>query len=119
LAYFLDLPTFEDERGNLTVVENVLPFDIKRFYHIYDVTSQRGGHRHIKTVQALICLNGSCDVYVNNGNEETTFSLTSPTQSLILQPEDWHTMDAFTEGSTLMVFASENFDKTDYINEKY
>jgi len=48
MAYIIDLPTFEDERGSLTVVEKLLPFDIKRFYYIYNVTDQRGGHRHKK-----------------------------------------------------------------------
>lgn len=119
MAYFIDLPTFEDERGNLTVVEKILPFDIKRFYYIYDVTSKRGGHRHIKTIQALICLNGGCDIYVNNGIKEQVYNLTEPNKVLILDPEDWHTMDNFSQGSTLMVFASEFFDNADYIEEKY
>ena len=67
MAYIIKLPTYADERGSLTVVEKLLPFDIKRFYYIYNATSQRGGHRHKKTTQALICLGGSCEIYVNNG----------------------------------------------------
>ena len=74
MAYIIDLPTFKDERGNLTVVEKLLPFDIKRFYYIYDVTEKRGGHRHKKTIQALICLGGSCEVYINDGEKEERFS---------------------------------------------
>lgn len=119
MAYLMKLPTFNDERGDLTVVEKILPFDIKRFYYIYDVKSKRGGHRHKKTVQALICLGGSCDIYVDNGTEEQTFSLNSPEQCLIVRAEDWHTMDNFSKGSTLIVFASEFYDRSDYIDEKY
>jgi len=70
MAHIIELPTFGDDRGNLTVVEKVLPFEIKRFYYIYDVSSQRGGHRHKKTIQALISLGGSCEIYVNDGKKE-------------------------------------------------
>ncbi len=119
MAYILELPTFGDERGNLIVVEELLPFDIKRFYYIYDVTSKRGGHRHIKTIQALISLGGNCEVYVNNGKNEEVFVLNTPSKCLILDPKDWHTMDKFSKGSTLLVFSSEFYDKDDYIDEEY
>ena len=103
MAYIIELPTFSDGRGDLTVVEDLLPFEVKRFYYIYNVTSQRGGHRHKKTTQALITLGGSSEIYVNNGRSETLFLLNSPDKCLILEPEDWHTMDKFSEGSTLLV----------------
>ena len=119
MAYIIDLPTFQDERGELTVMEKLLPFEIKRFYCIYGVTQKRGGHRHKKTIQALICLDGSCEVYVNDGQKKEIFLLDSPSKCLLLKPEDWHTMDKFTKGSTLLVFASEFYNKDDYISEEY
>ena len=75
MAHIIELPTFGDDRGNLTVVEKVLPFEIKRFYYIYDVSSQRGGHRHKKTIQALISLGGSCEIYVNDGKKRRNFCI--------------------------------------------
>ena len=119
MAHIIDLPTFEDNRGALTVVEKLFPFDIKRFYYIYDVNSKRGGHRHKKTIQALIMLGGNCEIYVNNGDMEEIFILNSPNKCLILNPEDWHTMDKFSKNSTLLVFSSEFYDKDDYIDEEY
>ena len=119
MAYIIDLPTFQDERGGLTVMEKLLPFEIKRFYCIYGVTQKRGGHRHKKTIQALICLDGSCEVYVNDGQKKEIFLLDSPSKCLLLKPEDWHTMDKFTKGSTLLVFASEFYNKDDYVMEEY
>jgi len=119
MAYIIELPIFEDERGNLTVVEKVLPFEIKRFYYIYEATDQRGGHRHKKTIQALICLGGSCEIYVNDGEKEEIILLNRPNKCLILDSKDWHTMDKFSKGSTLLVFSSEYYDKDDYIDERY
>lgn len=119
MAYLIDLPTYGDSRGNLTVVEKLLPFDIKRFYYIYDVTDKRGGHRHKKTMQALICLGGSCEIYLNDGIKEEIVALDSPNKCLIVETKDWHTMDKFTQGSTLLVFSSEFYDRDDYIDEEY
>jgi quercetin dioxygenase-like cupin family protein len=119
MSRIIKLPSFIDVRGSLTVVEKVIPFEIKRFYYIYDASSIRGGHRHKTTVQALICLGGSCEVYINNGEKEEVVLLDKPSKCLILDPEDWHTMDNFTQGATLLVFSSEYYDKNDYIDEKY
>ena len=120
MAYLIDLKTFTDKRGNLTVIEKSIPFDIKRIFYIYGVDSSvRGGHRHRKTIQAAICLQGSCHINNNNGKETAEFMLDSPHKCLILEPSDWHTMDRFTPNAILMVLASEYFDTNDYIFEPY
>lgn len=116
----IDLQTFTDKRGNLTVIEKVVPFDIKRIFYIYGVDdSKRGGHRHHKTIQAAICIKGTCTIYNNNGKEENTFVLDKPNKCLIIKPEDWHTMYDFSEDAILMVLASEYFDAADYILDPY
>src|SRR5882724_12001345 len=121
MAKFLDLKTFTDQRGNLTVIERSIPFDIKRIFYIYGVDSSvRGGHRHHKTIQAAICLQGSCRILNYDGtNERQDFYLERPDQCLILEPKDWHQMDLFSPNAILMVLASEYFSPEDYIYEPY
>lgn len=119
MAYVIDLPTFCDERGCLTVIEKVLPFEIKRVYYIYNTSGIRGRHRHKKTWQALISISGMCEIYVNNGKEENIFLLNRPDKCLVLKPEDWHSMFNFTENNILLVLASEHYDPNDYIDEEY
>lgn len=120
MAQLLDLKTFVDKRGNLTVIEKVIDFPIKRIFYIYGVDdSIRGGHRHKKTIQAAICLKGSCQIHNDNGQEQELFLLDKPNKCLIIEPEDWHTMDHFTPDAILMVLASEYFDQNDYIFEPY
>lgn len=118
MAYIIDLPSFHDERGSLTVFEKHLPFEVKRIYYIYNVKDCRGGHRHKKTIQALICLGGSCEIYLNDGKTEETVLLSNPSKCLIVEPKDWHTMDKFSENSTLLVISSEKYDMNDYLDEK-
>jgi dTDP-4-dehydrorhamnose 3,5-epimerase-like enzyme len=120
MARILDLKTFTDQRGNLTVIENVLPFEIKRIFYIYGVDdSTRGGHRHRKTHQAAIALKGSCTVTNNDGSKQEIFVLDHPAKCLLLEPKDWHQMQDFTPETILMVLASEYFDPGDYIYENY
>ena len=120
MAKFLKLDTFLDKRGNLTVIEKVVPFDIKRIFYIYGVDdSERGKHRHHKTLQAAVCLKGSCTIYNHDGEREEIFVLDSPSKCLILEPRDWHRMYNFSTDAMLMVLASEYFDKNDYIFDPY
>lgn len=120
MAKLIDLKTFTDARGNLTVIEKIIPFDVKRIFYIYGVDdSVRGGHRHKITVQAAICIKGSCRIYNNNGSDSEYFTLDNPSKCLLLSPDDWHSMDQFSEDAILMVLASAYFDAEDYIYEPY
>ena len=119
MAYLINLPTFNDSKGSLTVLEKLLPFEIKRLYYIYNVTDKRGGHRHKNNIQALICLGGMCEIYINDGIKNIIFVLDRPEKCLIIEAKDWHTMDKFSKGSSLLVLSSEYYDKNDYINKKY
>lgn len=120
MAYIINLKKYGDDRGALTAVEDsMLPFKIKRVYNITNPQGVRGGHRHKKAVQAMICLHGSCIVYNNNGEKEEEFLLDSVDKCLILEPRDWHLMKDFKDECVLQVLASEYYDVDDYIGESY
>jgi tellurite resistance-related uncharacterized protein len=120
MAKLYELETFSSDRGNLTVFEKVLPGVIQRIFYIYQAGQDpRAGHRHHRAWNALICLKGSCRVYSDNGREEEMFRLADLRQCLVLEPEDWHTMDEFSEDAILLVVSNELYDKEDYIYEPY
>jgi hypothetical protein len=122
MAHLLNLKTFTDHRGNLTVIEKVIPFQIKRVFYIYGVdNSERGFHRHKKTIQAAVVLQGKCRIVSQSGLNlpAEEYILDLPSKCLIINPEDYHWMDNFSKDCILMVFASEFFDVNDYILESY
>lgn len=120
MAKLISLKTFTDKRGNLTVIDRVLPFSIERVFYIYGVDdSRRGGHRHHKTRQAAICIQGKCFFYNDKFLSEEIFELNTPDKCLLLEPEDWHIMYNFSPDAILMVFASEPFEAEDYIFDPY
>lgn len=115
----LDLPTFTDSRGALTVLEGVLPFPIARTYWIYGSDGQtRGGHRHHKSRQALIAISGTVTIYINDGVISDNIDLNSPSRCLLVEPKDWHTM-TFGKGAVLLVISSHQYDRSDYIDTPY
>jgi dTDP-4-dehydrorhamnose 3,5-epimerase-like enzyme len=116
----ISLQTKEDNRGKLTLVEKILPFEVKRIFFIYDVPEKqvRGGHKHRKTIQALFCVKGQCQITIDDGYTQTSYQLHHPNQGIILWPEDWHEMSHFSADSILMVLASEEYDPADYILDK-
>ncbi len=114
-----ELPSHTDSRGSLTVLEGVLPFDVVRSYWIYGADGQvRGGHRHRDTHQALVALNGTVAVYMNDGVSSASVELDNPGQCLLVEPKDWHTM-TFGEGAVLLVMSSHPYDRSEYIDEPY
>lgn len=120
MATLYPLKTFASENGNLTVFEDIIPGTIERVFYIYGVGQiPRAGHRHHRAWNALICLNGRCRVYSHNGRVEETFYLDDPRQCLVLEPEDWHIMDEFSEEAILLVVSNQPYDKADYIYEPY
>lgn len=120
MAKLLSLKTLTDKRGNLTVIEKEIPFTINRIFYIYGVDdSVRGGHRHHETIQAAFCIKGSCIISNDDNEKQEEFVLDSPDKCLILEPKDWHQMHSFSEDAILMVLASECYDPSDYIYEKY
>ena len=117
MAKLIKLRTYRDHRGSLTVIEKDLPFSIERVYYIYDVDgSVRGGHKHKNTIQAAICVKGSCAFLCINDGREEEFLLDNPDKCLILFPEDWHKMYSFSPDAVLLVLASTPFDSDDYVD---
>jgi dTDP-4-dehydrorhamnose 3,5-epimerase-like enzyme len=110
---------FTDKYGHLTPIEGKsdIPFEIKRVYYITNVQKDvtRGFHSHRKLHQVLLCLNGSIKIRVKNPNEEEVIELNNPSIGLYIGPLIWREMFDFSEGSVLLVLASDYYNENDYI----
>ena len=116
----VELTTRTDERGSLTVFDDLLPFAVKRTFFLHDIAKNqtRGGHGHFHTQIALICVQGYCNVYTNNGKVKESFKLDSISKVLILKPEDWHLLQDFSSNAIVIALASHGYDSKDYFYEE-
>lgn len=115
----IKLPKILDTRGNLTFIEsNVhIPFKIKRTYWIYDVPGGeiRGGHAFKKSHELIIALSGSFDVLLNNGKQESRYTLNRSYYGLYVPNMIWKSMENFSTNSLALVVSNISFDQKDYI----
>lgn len=118
---FVALPKVNDPRGNLTFIEGNkhIPFDIKRVFYLYDVPTEesRGAHAHHNLHQFLICLSGSFDVAIDDGEFQATIHLNRPWKGLHIPPLIWAAEVNFDPGSVCLVLASESYNEDDYIRD--
>lgn len=117
---FIKLPVIEDVRGNLAFIQNdVLPFEFKRIYYLFDVpsTAFRGGHSHINQHEILIALSGSFEVVLDDGTQKKTFVLNKPNVGLPISTGIWRELQNFSSGAVCLVIASDVFEETDYIRD--
>ncbi len=114
-------PFISDMRGNLSVgeFEKTVPFTPKRYFLIFDVPSMetRGEHAHRQCDQFLICIKGSCSVVADDGRNREEFLLDKPELGLYLPPMTWGIQYRYSADAMLLVFASEYYDKDDYIRD--
>jgi dTDP-4-dehydrorhamnose 3,5-epimerase-like enzyme len=117
----LDFQIFGDHRGSLISLEGNknIPFEIKRVYYIFNAEKniQRGFHAHKNLEQVMICINGSCDILLDDGKEKTVINLKNRNEGLLVKKMTWREIFNFSEDCVLMVLASENYDEEDYIRD--
>lgn len=118
-AYIVTFQEHGDERGMLVALEyeKECPFPIKRVYYMYDTREnvRRGYHAHRNLRQMLICVNGSCKIHLDDGEETREIILDTPQKGLYLGKGIWREMYDFTPHAVLISLASELYDESDYI----
>ena len=97
-----------------------IPFEVKRVYYIYAISpgAVRGLHAHKDLKQLYVCMSGSCDVYLDDGRQQQTISLTGPNEAIYFDGQViWREITNFSSGAVLLVLASELYDPDDYIKD--
>ena len=110
-----------DERGKLVVIEGgqVIPFEIKRVFYIYesDSTVVRGQHANRESEFVLINVAGKSKVRITDGTEEFIVELDKPMMGVYIPKMIWKDMYDFSEDSVLLVLASTHYDGKEYIRD--
>ena len=117
----LELPKFNDVRGNLSFVQNFaqIPFEIKRTYWLYDVPGGigRGGHAEINNDEVVIALSGAFEIFVDDGKKQKSFTLNRSYFGLFIPRGLWREIREFSTNAIALEFGSIPYDVKDYIRD--
>ena len=115
----IDLPKIADERGNLSIIENIrnVPFVMKRVHWIYDVPGgiDRGGHAFRENEEFIVALSGSFDVILDDGKERKVVPLKRSYYGLYVPSGIWRVMNDFSTNALALVLSSKEYSDADYI----
>jgi dTDP-4-dehydrorhamnose 3,5-epimerase-like enzyme len=117
----IQLPKLEDNRGNLSFIEesNHIPFQILRTYWIYDIPGGqiREGHAFRKQEEFIIALSGSFDIKIDTGKNTNLYHMNRTDIGLYIPSGIWREFNNFSTNSLVLVLSSTFFDETDYIRD--
>ncbi len=116
---FYEVKTFSENEGSLSVLEvlNDIPFEVKRIFYVYNtpIPVVRGKHAHKNTKQLFICVNGSCEIICDDGNDKKTFLLDKSNKALYVPEGIWADEKYLEENTILLVLCNTKYDSSDYI----
>ena len=108
-----------DARGSLVAIESDIgiPFPIRRVYYIFGTKEgvERGFHAHKDLQQIAVAVTGSCEMILDDGEEQKSVLLDRSTKGLYIGPGFWRVMCNFTPDCVLLVLADRHYDESDYI----
>ena len=117
----IDLPKIEDDRGNLSFIEEEthIPFKIKRTYWIYDVPGGefRGSHAFKESEEFIVALSGSFDVILHDGINEKKFSLNRSYYGLYIPKLHFRRIENFSTNTLALILTSTPYSEKDYIRD--
>lgn len=120
----IDIPSFVEPTGMLSVVEIGAQFDfpVRRVFWVSAVTSPhaiRGEHAHGPLRQLIFCPTGSCTIKLESRDGTTAhFTLSSSGQALLLNGPVWRSMTDFTPDCCMMVLCDREYAQ-DRVIEDY
>lgn len=120
----IDLPTFSDERGSLTLVdrqtaEERLPFVPRRAFWIHHTPAgaTRGEHAHRTCWELVVAVSGRFCLTLYDGHDARDFVLDNPGKGVLIPPMVWCKLWDFQENTVCLTLASEDYDAGGYIND--
>ena len=118
---WIDIDTYADERGTLSVADGVngrFPFVVERVFWISDVPADqsRGAHAHRTCAEVVVPLRGSLTACLHDGEREYRYVLDNPQRGLYIPPMVWCSFLKFSAYCLCLCLTPAPYDKAGYID---
>lgn len=119
----VDIPTFTDERGAISVMDKELPFEVKRVFWLHHIAEgkDRGAHALLDSSEIMVAIHGSFVVDLDDTENKVSVLLDDPGKGLMIRPGIWFRTHSYKEDGVSLILASEEYarDKYTYDYKEY
>lgn len=112
----IDIPTFTDERGAISVMDKELPFEVKRVFWLHHIAEgkDRGAHALLDSEEIMVAVHGSFVVDLDDTVSKTSILLDNPNQGLMIRPGIWFKTYSYKDDGVSLILASEEYARNKY-----
>ena len=119
----VDIPTFTDERGAISVMDKELPFEVKRVFWLHHIQEgkDRGAHALLDSEEIMVAIHGSFVVELDDTETKTSVVLNDPGKGLMIRSGIWFRTHSYKDDGVSLILASDEYarDKYTYDYEEY
>lgn len=112
----IDIPTFTDERGAISVMDKELPFQVRRVFWLHHIADgkDRGEHALLDSTEIIVAVHGSFVVDLDDTVSKTSVLLDSPDKGLVIRPGIWFRTHSYKNDGVSLILAEEEYARNKY-----
>lgn len=112
----IDIPTFTDERGAISVMDKELPFQVRRVFWLHHIADgkDRGEHALLDSTEIIVAVHGSFVVDLDDTVSKTSVLLDSPDKGLVIRPGIWFRTHSYKDDGVSLILAEEEYARNKY-----
>ena len=112
----VDVPTFTDERGAISVLDKELPFQVRRVFWLHHIKDgkDRGAHALLDSSEIMVAVHGSFIIDLDDTIDKTSVLLDDPSKGLIIKPGVWFRTHSYKEDGVSLILAEEEYARDKY-----
>lgn len=112
----IEIPTFTDERGAISVMDKELPFEVKRVFWLHNIKGgkDRGAHALLEGTEIIFAVHGSFVVDLDDGVSKVSVLLVDATKGLIIRPGIWFRTHSYNNDGVTLILADEEYTRERY-----
>lgn len=119
----INIPTFTDERGAISVMDKELPFQVRRVFWLHHIADgkDRGEHALLDSTEIIVAVHGSFVVDLDDTVSKTSVLLDSSDKGLVIRPGIWFRTHSYKDDGVSLILAEEEYarDKYTYDYEEF
>ena len=112
----VDVPTFTDERGSISVMDKELPFQVRRVFWLHHIADEkeRGEHALLDSTEIIVAVHGSFVVDLDDTETKSSILLGTPDKGLLIRPGVWFRTHSYKDDGVSLILAEEEYDRNKY-----